>query len=125
MAGPGGESTADVAARDDAHLRSFRIKPELRRTLGFLSNFAIAFAFISVSTGTFGNYGIGIGLSGPAFYWTWFIVIGGQLLVALVLRSSPSHYPVAGSLSTSGPSACRIGRSAGSPAGSTCLGHRS
>ena len=66
MAGPG-ESTQDIAARDDAHLQSLGIKPELRRTLGFLSNFAIAFAFISVSTGSFGNYGIGIGLSGPPF----------------------------------------------------------
>src|SRR6185436_17177690 len=80
----GPSSTAEQAERDDAHLRSLGIKPELRRTLGFLSNFAIAFAFISVSTGTFGNYGVGIGLSGPVFYWTWFIVIGGQLLVALV-----------------------------------------
>ncbi len=97
MAGQG-ESAQDVAARDDAHLRSLGIKPELRRTLGFLSNFAIAFAFISVSTGTFGNYGVGIGLSGPAFYWTWFIVIGGQLLVALVFAELASHYPVAGSV---------------------------
>lgn len=97
MAGQG-ESAHDVAARDDAHLRSLGIKPELRRTLGFLSNFAIAFAFISVSTGTFGNYGVGIALSGPAFYWTWFIVIGGQLLVALVFAELASHYPVAGSV---------------------------
>jgi amino acid transporter len=93
-----GESAQDVAARDDAQLRSLGIKPELRRTLGFLSNFAIAFAFISVSTGSFGNYGIGIGLSGPAFFWTWFIVIGGQLLVALVFAELASHFPVAGSV---------------------------
>jgi hypothetical protein len=45
------ESAQDQAARDDAHLQSLGIKPELRRTLGFLSNFAIAFSFISVSTG--------------------------------------------------------------------------
>ena len=89
----------DVAARDDAQLRSLGIKPELKRTLGFLSNFAIAFAFISVSTGTFGNYGVGIGLSAArSFYWTWFIVIGGQLLVALVFAELASHYPVAGSV---------------------------
>ena len=75
MAGPG-DSSADVAARDDAHLRSLGIKPELKRTLGFLSNFAIAFAFISVSTGTFGNYGVG--LSGPAFYWTWLLAVRGR-----------------------------------------------
>lgn len=91
-------SPHDVAARDDAQLRSLGIKPELKRTLGFLSNFAIAFAFISVSTGTFGNYGVGIGLSGPVFYWTWFIVIGGQLLVALVFAELASHFPVAGSV---------------------------
>ena len=47
------ETAHDQAARDDAHLRSLGIKPELRRTLGFLSNFAIAFSFISVSTGSF------------------------------------------------------------------------
>ncbi len=37
---------------------------ELKRTLGFMSNFAIAFAFISVSTGSYGNFGVGIGLGG-------------------------------------------------------------
>jgi urea carboxylase system permease len=96
VAGPG--SAQEVAARDDAHLRSLGIKPELRRTLGFLSNFAIAFSFISVSTGSFGNFGVGIGLGGPAFFWSWPIVIGGQLLVALVFAELASHFPVAGSI---------------------------
>jgi urea carboxylase system permease len=88
----------DVAARDDAQLLSLGIKPELRRTLGFLSNFAIAFSFISVSTGSFGNFGVGIGLGGPAFFWSWPIVIVGQLLVALVFAELASHFPVAGSI---------------------------
>ena len=92
------ESHADIVARDDAQLRSLGIKPELRRTLGFLSNFAIAFSFISVSTGSFGNFGLGIGLGGPAFFWSWPIVIGGQLLVALVFAELSSHFPVAGSI---------------------------
>ena len=74
------------------------IKPELRRTLGFLSNFAIAFSFISVSTGSFGNFGVGIGLGGPAFFWSWPIVIIGQTLVALVFAELASHFPVAGSI---------------------------
>jgi urea carboxylase system permease len=93
-----GSTPSDVAARDDAHLRSLGIKPELRRTLGFLSNFAIAFSFISVSTGSFGNFGVGIGLGGPAFFWAWPVVIGGQLLVALVFAELASHFPVAGSI---------------------------
>ena len=96
MSGPAMES--DVAARDDAHLRSLGIKPELRRTLGFLSNFAIAFSFISVSTGSFGNFGLGIALGGPAFFWSWPIVVIGQLLVALVFAELASHFPVAGSI---------------------------
>jgi len=96
VSGPG--MHADVAAKDDAHLRSLGIKPELRRTLGFLSNFAIAFSFISVSTGSFGNFGVGLGLGGPAFFWSWPIVILGQTLVALVFAELASHFPVAGSI---------------------------
>ena len=91
-------SPDDIAARDDAHLQSLGIKPELRRTLGFLSNFAIAFSFISVSTGSYGNFSIGIGQAGPAFFWSWPIVIIGQLIVALVFAELASHFPVAGSI---------------------------
>ena len=97
MSGPG-SGHAEQVARDDAHLRSLGIKPELKRTLGFLSNFAIAFSFISVSTGSFGNFGVGIGLGGPAFFWSWPIVIIGQTLVALVFAELASHFPVAGSI---------------------------
>jgi urea carboxylase system permease len=74
------------------------IKPELRRTLGFLSNFAIAFSFISVSTGTYGNFGVGLSQAGPAFFWSWPIVIIGQFIVALVFAELASHFPVAGSI---------------------------
>jgi urea carboxylase system permease len=92
------ESAQDQAERDDAHLRSLGIKPELRRTLGFLSNFAIAFSFISVSTGTYGNFGVGLSQAGPAFFWSWPIVIIGQFIVALVFAELASHFPVAGSI---------------------------
>ena len=92
------ESVQDQAERDDAHLRSLGIKPELRRTLGFLSNFAIAFSFISVSTGSYGNFSIGIGQAGPAFFWSWPIVIIGQFIIALVFAELASHFPVAGSI---------------------------
>ena len=88
----------DQAQRDDAHLRSLGIKPELRRTLGFLANFALAFSFISVSTGSFGNFGVGIGLGGPLMFWTWIIIVAGQTLVALGFAELASHYPIAGSI---------------------------
>lgn len=88
----------DIAARDDAHLRSLGIKPELRRTLGFLSNFAVAFSYISVSTGTFTNQAVAFGVGGPAIFWAWPLVILGQTFVALNFAELASHFPVAGSI---------------------------
>jgi amino acid transporter len=93
-----GSSHGDQAARDDAHLRSLGIKPELQRSLGFLSNFAVAFSYISVSTGTFTLMGLGLAVGGPAFFWSWPIVILGQLFVALNFAELSSHFPVAGSI---------------------------
>jgi amino acid transporter len=92
------ESSADVAARDDAHLRSLGIKPELQRRLGFLSNFAVAFSYISVSTGTYTLIALGLGVGGPAFFWSWPLVILGQTFVALNFAELASHFPVAGSI---------------------------
>ena len=114
MAGPA-DSAQDVAARDDAHLRSLGIKPELKRTLGFLSNFAIAFAFISVSTGTFGNYGVGIGLSGPVVLLD---VAHRDRAASCWSRSSSPSWPATSRWpgpSTSGRSGSRTGPWAGSP----------
>lgn len=88
----------DIAARDDAHLQSLGIKPELRRTLGFLSNFAVAFSYISVSTGTFTNQAVAFGVGGPAIFWAWPLVILGQTFVALNFAELSSHFPVAGSI---------------------------
>jgi len=92
------ESQADIAARDDAHLRSLGIKPELRRSLGLLSNFAVAFSYISVSTGTYTLIALGLGVGGPAFFWSWPIVVLGQTFVALNFAELASHFPVAGSI---------------------------
>jgi amino acid transporter len=89
---------SDVAARDDAHLRSLGIKPELQRTLGFLSNFAVAFSYISVSTGTFTLFSLGLAVGGPPFFWSWPLVVVGQLFVALNFAELASHFPVAGSI---------------------------
>ena len=90
--------SADQAARDDAHLRSLGIKPELKRTLGFLANFAVAFSYISVATGTFTNQAVAFGVGGPAIFWAWPLVILGQTFVALNFAELSSHFPVAGSI---------------------------
>jgi urea carboxylase system permease len=93
-----GSETVDQAARDDAHLRSLGIKPELRRSLGFVANFALAFSYISVSTGTFTNQAVAFGVGGPAIFWAWPLVILGQTFVALNFAELASHFPVAGSI---------------------------
>jgi amino acid transporter len=92
------ETAHDQAARDDAHLRSLGIKPELKRSLGFLSNFAVAFSYISVSTGTFTVFALAIGFAGPIFFWSWPLIILGQTFVALNFAELASHFPVAGSI---------------------------
>src|SRR6201997_1911002 len=84
--------------RDEALLEKFGYKQELRRTLGFLSNFAVAFSYISVSTGTFSLFYLGILAGGPAFFWTWPIVAIGQFIVALNFAELASHFPIAGSI---------------------------
>src|SRR6185437_9425282 len=63
-----------------------------------LSNFAVAFSYISVSTGTFSLFYLGILAGGPAFFWTWPIVAIGQFIVALNFAELSSHFPIAGSI---------------------------
>ncbi len=89
---------AEQVERDDAHLRSLGIKPELRRSLGLLSNFAVAFSYISVSTGTFTNQAVAFGVGGPPIFWAWPLVILGQTFVALNFAELASHFPIAGSI---------------------------
>jgi urea carboxylase system permease len=92
------QSDLSQQQQDEALLQKFGYKQELRRTLGFISNFAVAFSYISVSTGTFSLFALGILAGGPAFYWTWFIVAIGQFIVALNFAELASHFPIAGSI---------------------------
>src|SRR5437588_6153069 len=92
------QSDLSQQQQDEALLQKFGYKQELRRTLGFISNFAVAFSYISVSTGTFSLFYLGILAGGPAFFWTWFIVAIGQFIVALNFAELASHFPIAGSI---------------------------
>jgi urea carboxylase system permease len=83
---------------DEQDLARFGYKQELRRVLGVYSSFAVAFSYISPSTGIFTLFILGLGLAGPAFFWSWPIVVIGQLLVALNFAEVSSHFPVAGSV---------------------------
>jgi urea carboxylase system permease len=92
------QPTLSEQQQDEALLQRFGYQQELRRSLGFLSNFAVAFSYISVSTGTFSLFYLGYLAGGPAFFWTWPIVAVGQFIVALNFAELASHYPIAGSI---------------------------
>src|SRR5207248_988446 len=66
--------------------------------LGVYSSFAVAFSYISPSTGIFTLFILGISLAGPAFFWSWPIVVIGQLIIGLNFAEVSSHFPVAGSV---------------------------
>ena len=89
------EQTQQADVQD---LAKFGYKQELRRALGVYSSFAVAFSYISPSTGIFTLFILGIALAGPFFFWSWPIVVGGQLIIALNFAEVSSHFPVAGSV---------------------------
>jgi urea carboxylase system permease len=91
-ASPGGHE------RDTADLARFGYKQELKRSLGMFSSFAVAFSYISPSTGIFTLFALGLTTLGGVFIWTWPVVALGQFIVALNFAEVSSHYPIAGSV---------------------------
>jgi urea carboxylase system permease len=84
---------------DDAQdLARFGYKQELKRSLGLFSSFAVAFSYISPSTGIFTLFALGLTTIGGVFIWSWPIVAIGQFVIALGFAELASHYPVAGSV---------------------------
>ena len=84
--------------RDSADLARFGYSQELKRSLGLGSSFAVAFSYISPSTGIFTLFALGLTTLGGVFIWTWPVVALGQFIVALNFAEVSSHYPVAGSV---------------------------
>src|SRR5438094_3693816 len=85
-------------ARDSADLEKFGYKQELKRELGTFSSFAVAFSYISPSTGIFTLFFLGMASLGGFLWWTWPLVALGQFIVALNFAELSSHFPVAGSV---------------------------
>src|SRR5439155_2973216 len=87
----------DTLERDAADLAKFGYKQELKRTLGVFSSFAVAFSYISPSTGIFTLFFLALTIGG-AMFWTWPVVALGQFIIAMNFAELSSHYPVAGSV---------------------------
>jgi urea carboxylase system permease len=94
--------SADPHATSDQHdsadLAQFGYKQELKRQLGLGSSFAVAFSYISPSTGIFTLFALGLVTIGGVFIWTWPVVVLGQFIIALNFAEVSSHYPIAGSV---------------------------
>src|ERR1035437_4873351 len=84
--------------RDTADLAQFGYNQELKRSLGLFSSFAVAFSYISPSTGIFTLFALGLITIGGDFIWTWPVVALGQFIIALNFAEVSSHYPIAGSV---------------------------
>ena len=93
-------ASSDVSSheRDSADLARFGYKQELKRSLGTFSSFAVAFSYISPSTGIFTLFALGLTTLGGVFIWTWPVVALGQFIIALNFAEVSSHFPVAGSV---------------------------
>jgi amino acid transporter len=90
--------TAGSAGSDEAELARFGYRQELRRSLGLFSSFAVAFSYISPTTGIFTLFALGLTTVGGIFFWSWPIVALGQFIIALSFAELASHYPLAGSV---------------------------
>ena len=83
-------------SQDELILADFGYRQELRRDVGLFSSFAMSFSLISVTSGIFALYGVGLNAAGPAFIWTWLVVGAGQILVALVFANLAKQTPLSG-----------------------------
>jgi urea carboxylase system permease len=81
---------------DKSDVESFGYRQELERSLGSFSSFAAGFSYISILTGMFQMFYLGFAAGGPAFFWSWPMVLAGQLLVALCFAELSARYPLSG-----------------------------
>ena len=88
------DTTADRQSEDIVH--QYGYQQEFQRGLQRFASFAVAFSFISITTGIFTTYGSVLNWGGPRGIWTWPIVIVGQLFVSLVFAALASRMPLAG-----------------------------
>src|SRR5205823_3715843 len=88
----------EAIENDDARLERLGYAPQLNRVLGFFSNFAVAFTYLSPMVGIYTLFLVGVAVGGPAYVWLTFVPLIGMLFVAPVFGELASNYPVAGAL---------------------------
>ena len=88
----------EATAHADSGMEHFGYKESLDRGIGAFGSFAAGVSYISILTGTFQLFYFGFGTAGPAYLWSWPLVLVGQLAVALCFMELAAKYPVAGSV---------------------------
>lgn len=91
-----GGRIAGSDVREAQRLEALGYHQELRREFSFWHAAALGFADISPIVALYGMFGLALAAAGPAFFWGLFLVLGGQLLVALVFGEIASRWPLAG-----------------------------
>lgn len=84
------------ATPEDDVLGAFGYRQQFVRTLKSFESFAVAFSFISITTGIFTTFGFVLATSGPRGIWSWPIVVVGQTLVAAVYAALAAKIPLSG-----------------------------
>ncbi len=81
---------------DDQSLATYGYTQQYKRSIRSFQSFAVAFSFISITTGIFSTFGFALTTGGPRAIWTWWIVIAGQTLVAVVYAALAAKIPLSG-----------------------------
>lgn len=79
-------------------MEHFGYRESLARSIGAFGSFAAGVSYISILTGTFQLFYFGFSTAGPAYLWSWPMVLVGQLAVALCFMELSAKYPIAGSV---------------------------
>ena len=89
-------TTGTGSVSEDTELEQFGYRQQFVRSLRHFESFAVAFSFISITTGIFTTYAFALATGGTRAVWTWLIVVAGQSLVALVYGALSARVPLSG-----------------------------
>jgi amino acid transporter len=81
---------------DDEYLEQLGYRPQLKRTLGVFSSFALQFGNIAPIGGIVFTIGVALSAVGPATMWPWLVAGALQMLIACCVAEACSSFPVAG-----------------------------
>jgi amino acid transporter len=94
-------SASNVAASpgsDEQQLAALGYRQQLSRSLGLLSNFSVGFTYLSPIVGVYTLFAFGLATAGPAYIWSYPIVLVGQFLVVFTFGEVASQFPLAGGI---------------------------